>query len=374
MAYNNGIVTAPITETDIANATRYNSYNIGECVLNGTIVDNSWKKPCCHSETGVLSVAQWREANYGWSLPSGYLHEVLRDIAQRTGNYTWRLNTPTGGDNEPFRYTDFEGYNINSPYPFRLRPAETEYKRYDFFHFSIDDVDELAHLEQWADFGVNSALAIVVNPSTNYSAANNYYMYVIANGATGLTIEDVLTGGELRITPAEMEVLVSQYDTSMRLALILIKDGSSITNYRQGKVASVQGSSLLGVVRTNYDFISLSVSGGGSGDNAQDYVKFSISSISFNNTTGYLSSVTYYCEIISGGGISSVNINTSLNTRLGDTAVTNNRTFTSSGYWTVNYNATIYDDGGAVSASLRCTYTDASVQTFTQALGNIWNY
>ena len=379
MAIVNGVVTAPVTMDDISSALNYGSSNLGTIINNGNINVNSLKKPCKHPEIGIMSAQQLRSVDWGWGIPYNSLGEILRDIGFNLSAYKWSVLRPSGGDYEPYRMTDMEGYNINASAPFKLRILNDTYKRWDFLSFAIDDIDELTNIADWYTFNDKTtqykskpmlALWVTTSPTT-HSSSTNYKLYVIGGGYYGLTIEDVLSGGELRISPSNMKQLIDEYTTSMYLSLILIRDGSGLGNGTANRVISVRGTDLQNVVRTAYGATQVNVEGGGSGQDAPAYVKFSIASMVFDENSMYLTSITYYCEISSGGGISKVNVDTYVRTQLGTAEVVHSHTFSSSGYWTVNYNTPIEDGAGGVRAELRATYTDNTVQRFEQGLGNI---
>lgn len=119
MSYNNKIITAPVTISDVKNAIGNSSNNLGTLCTSSSI--NKWAKfkPVIHPDD-VRNQGEYNTVDGKAGLNIKYV--VLPNATQSTVRalYTdaenWSYNVPTGGANSPYRLGDFRGYQVNS-YP-----------------------------------------------------------------------------------------------------------------------------------------------------------------------------------------------------------------------------------------------------------------
>jgi hypothetical protein len=157
MAYNNGIVTYPVTDSDFKNALSVNSGDLATCVAQGTY--NMWAKYKHVAWPNVNTLAaldpttktwnpsaaaadQWWKAFDG-SFGLGYaaakvdisspatsgatqMINALKTLLTKIdgGNNGWTYFRPAGGANAPYRYLDLLQYNRNAPIPIRSVSAD----------------------------------------------------------------------------------------------------------------------------------------------------------------------------------------------------------------------------------------------------------
>lgn len=175
MAYNSGIVTAPVSIRDVQNALGSSYTDLGTLITSAYI--NKWAKfkPFRHSNLALVPVldangfptkqtavgSHYRclaEANCGLYLATSFRNLGLQDVivkavAQMTaGNDddVWEYQRPAGGSSQPFRLVDFCGYN-NQALPFmwqsNVKSKKVEYTRgveLSFFTEIFDSSDESA--------------------------------------------------------------------------------------------------------------------------------------------------------------------------------------------------------------------------------------
>ena len=125
---------------DIQQATRYDSPDLGDCIVNGRINKMAKFKPFRNSAYGWSSASAKanarRQANYGFDLTGGAdsvwfytFSEALSTCSSRRGD--WPYQRPRGRTtyNEEFRYFDFindsspssSGYAGDAPNPYEFR-------------------------------------------------------------------------------------------------------------------------------------------------------------------------------------------------------------------------------------------------------------
>ena len=147
---NTGIMTAPLninTGGDIQQAVNYNSGDLGDCIVNGTI--NKWAKwkPQRSSKIGPLTLAERQATFFGFKLTK------YTDMSTFEAGYAeeWSYLRPRGLTtyNERFRFYDFlnttvssSGYNKNAACFFR-QSASTFPKEY------VIGSGGLSYIAQW---------------------------------------------------------------------------------------------------------------------------------------------------------------------------------------------------------------------------------
>lgn len=133
MSNSNGKIMAPINiESDIASVLGVSSADIGYLCRNehGKINPLSKYKSIRADKKGELTESEWRSYNYGYHIPAQKGLQILIGVYRgdeslpsdwiapsTTGTYSfgngWWWEPPTGGDQTPYRSTDFDGYDHN---------------------------------------------------------------------------------------------------------------------------------------------------------------------------------------------------------------------------------------------------------------------
>ena len=115
-------ISAPISIAGVAAALRLQAHDaqrggIGYLCGNthGRIATWARYKPVRHPSIEPLSSEQWREANHGLIPPEGAQAGHPSDAAWR--NRVWTYAAPRGGESEPFRLSDFDGYDTTAAAP-----------------------------------------------------------------------------------------------------------------------------------------------------------------------------------------------------------------------------------------------------------------
>lgn len=132
MSYSGGIVSKPVTMTDIAQAVGNASRSLGYLITNGSIKKWAKKKPVRYDTNSAITDAQRKSANHSFSFTSYANLSSLMDAAVALGQSgeAWTYNRPRGvysNVREPFRMLDFDGYNSNiiseyAPFRYILNP------------------------------------------------------------------------------------------------------------------------------------------------------------------------------------------------------------------------------------------------------------
>ena len=128
MAIVNGVVQNEVTDTDIAQALEYGSYDLKACYDNGKIAINSWNKPMRatfnfgDNPDFTISDNQRRSADWGWG---GIIQQgLLNAIKHKTSGGQWNIAIQQGSNaGYSYRYLDLLGYNKNSDIPCKLSLA-----------------------------------------------------------------------------------------------------------------------------------------------------------------------------------------------------------------------------------------------------------
>lgn len=140
MAHSNGKITAPINLSDPyyvlgigpVNGVYDVGYICGEAVKDRINI-LSRIKPVKYPALFTGNIADWYKAangNFGIVLPSSGSSSALPPVGQPMQR--WGFDYPTGGSSEPFRLTDYVGYNHNAPTIFSMHPDSAVYPNSEF--------------------------------------------------------------------------------------------------------------------------------------------------------------------------------------------------------------------------------------------------
>lgn len=182
MANSGGIISAPISiNADIAPVLGVSSYYLGTLCTSSTVNMWSRKKPIQVNQYQELTEAQWKQYNYGYSIPSySNLPAVWNAYVNGTG---WTYNKPT----LYFRATDFDGYSHNARSPFNVELLTTNPAIGGTVRFSLEDISDIL---EWGDFSgfapKYTGLQLGIMCKTD-----NGYGYYPMTGPDGMTILDV---------------------------------------------------------------------------------------------------------------------------------------------------------------------------------------
>lgn len=127
MAYNNGIITAPVSIYDVQRALGNSNTDLGTLCKASQI--NKWAKykPVKYAKIGAMTLENREAANHGitniptWNnINKMATFWLLQDTSSST-NYPdcglqsefWKYNRPTGGSASPYRLSDFSEYPVS---------------------------------------------------------------------------------------------------------------------------------------------------------------------------------------------------------------------------------------------------------------------
>lgn len=130
MSNSGGRITAPINLADpyqvLGMPTVNGDYNVGY-ICGAAVKDRinvlSKYKPVRYPQLFTDNYPDWWKAangNCGIVLPASGSSTALPPIGQPMARWSWEY--PTGGDSEPYRLTDWIGYNHNAPTIFSMHP------------------------------------------------------------------------------------------------------------------------------------------------------------------------------------------------------------------------------------------------------------
>lgn len=132
MSYNNGIITAPISVSDVQAVLGVDTSSIVSLCSSPKINKWSLRKPVVHSTIAAITDDQLKEANFGFSfgnnlgMPYSTPEALLADLKENKG---WAYNAPNGNYAsgnanvwQPCRIGDFRGYNHYAK-PFIVGPG-----------------------------------------------------------------------------------------------------------------------------------------------------------------------------------------------------------------------------------------------------------
>ena len=198
-----GVIYKPIdVETDIAAVLGRNTTDVGQ--LCGDVDENgvaqnvlkfwSLRHPIRYNKREELTDAEWKAANYGFTINSYYGNSgVLSLIADHKAGASWLYLKPRGEDyNEHFRQTDFDGYEGNaneSPFvlDFNDQPEIGGSARVDITF--LEDFLNWGLFSAYAPTFANLYLGLLAWPA---SSANpqSCHLLPITSSRSGMTILD----------------------------------------------------------------------------------------------------------------------------------------------------------------------------------------
>lgn len=116
MAYDDGITNAPISIYDVQRALGTNEQDLGSLCKHANINPMAKYKPVRYSKLSPLTDAEFKSTNYGLVTGSVF------NASDSNPSNTWTYNKPTGGSSQPYRLTDFDGYDnfVCPPFAFEV--------------------------------------------------------------------------------------------------------------------------------------------------------------------------------------------------------------------------------------------------------------
>lgn len=119
MSNSGGKITAPVSIEDVRTVLGVSSYDLGTLCKNSNGKINKWSKYKPVRQPFVVAPnSNWYKANdgfcglkVGWSTAGD---SSLTNLVNAYKQGTWDYLPPTGGDSQPFRLLDFEGYDHNA--------------------------------------------------------------------------------------------------------------------------------------------------------------------------------------------------------------------------------------------------------------------
>lgn len=154
MAYDNGVISKPISTTDVCSVIGSDNHDVGALCVHENLNANSKHKPMRYTTLSELTTQQKISVNWGYHIPSlarvdqivpSMINEesgsssVITDwIPSNEGetsandyvyiHYGWWYQRPKGGSTNPYRMGDFNGYNHNTVFfvGCELSPNDTE--------------------------------------------------------------------------------------------------------------------------------------------------------------------------------------------------------------------------------------------------------
>lgn len=237
MAYNNGIITAPVSIYDVQRALGSGSNYLGTLCQNLNINKWAWFKPIRTSNIGLLNESMRQSARYGLffrentdaeNLLKGTvaINETNFDKAA-SSNYEWSYIRPTGGLSSPYRLTDFAcedaslgliGYKHNTQPPYEI----------------------------FGDWGVKlSTLNKVANIYSVVTTGNNYewsiLMYSDYTNTTEIYAGNIFTGYRMKYNTLPQYDINSPDPMAIPMTYLLSGAVGASENWRVGLIVFVPG-------------------------------------------------------------------------------------------------------------------------------------
>lgn len=131
MAYENGVVTKPVSTSDVCSAIGEGTHKVGYLCTSSSINIYSKRKPMRNSTLSELTDTQRIAGNWGYHVPDiSQLRTIVTNIISEDGgtipnawnpavqdtepyeymHYGWWYQRPQGGETSPYRLGDFNGY------------------------------------------------------------------------------------------------------------------------------------------------------------------------------------------------------------------------------------------------------------------------
>lgn len=136
MAHNNGKITAPVSFADV-NATVGTAHtDLGLLCKDSKI--NMWSKykPISYPLIGVMTDTEFSadrgsgtsfRITWGIKRASSYNYSDFENSNGQIISQVWTYNKPTGGENSPYRLSDFNGYSQNAVPPIEIHLPSDDY-------------------------------------------------------------------------------------------------------------------------------------------------------------------------------------------------------------------------------------------------------
>ena len=182
MANVGGLISAPISiNADIAKVLGSSSYDLGTLCRSSAINMWSRKKPIQVNQYQELTDAQWKQYNYGYTIPQyTNLPAIWNAYVGGTG---WTYTKPTSY----FRTTDFEGYSHNANSPFDVELLDTTPAIGGTVRFSMEDISDIL---TWGDFAGFAPTYTGIQLGIMCKTDNGYGYYPMT-GPDGLALTDI---------------------------------------------------------------------------------------------------------------------------------------------------------------------------------------
>lgn len=199
-----GVIYKPVdVETDIAAVLGRNTTDVGQ--LCGDVDENgvpqnalkfwSLRHPIRYNKREELTDAEWKAANYGFTINGYYGNSGgISFIGDHKNGATWLYLKPRGEDyNEHFRTTDFDGYEGNA----NASPFDVDYNTEpEIGNSARVDITFLEDFLNWGLFSnyaptfANVYLGLIAW-ETNTANPQHFYLLPVTSSRSGLTILDI---------------------------------------------------------------------------------------------------------------------------------------------------------------------------------------
>lgn len=240
MSHTNGIIYKPIdVRGDISAVLGRVTGDVGQLCADvdgngddvGAIRFWSLKKPIRHYKIGELTEAEWKAANYGYTI-NDYTKPVNEGnsglIYDHINNRSWLYLKPRGAaNNEWFRVTDFHGYDSGATNPFEVSYSATptigQSARIDILF-----LDNLLEWGRFASFGptyANLYLGLIAYPASSPNP-QSCYLLPVTSSQSGLTILDI-AGNERFTYPVPSNIFSSGTAYKLRPVIMTYDAGSN---------------------------------------------------------------------------------------------------------------------------------------------------
>lgn len=162
-------------------------YDLGNMITNGTLINKySLYKPVRFQKWGQLTENELRSVNYGWAIAD--YTELDDAVAAWAAGTAWVYEKPRGGASEPFRATDFYGYNADAVSIFQPQYNDVAYKSSSnrYFCQGIDQIISWAKFVSYAPTYSGLYIGLVIQ------RASSSWVYMLTSATSALTIVDIL--------------------------------------------------------------------------------------------------------------------------------------------------------------------------------------
>lgn len=133
MGYSNGIITAPVTFTDVQNALGASHTDLAALCKSSLINKFARYKPVVFASVSPITDANRRSVAHGLVLPTPVVGTSKSgDYIKTACENDWGYNKPSGGASSPYRLTDFANAESPSSYGYdhnAVPPIQVSYPR-----------------------------------------------------------------------------------------------------------------------------------------------------------------------------------------------------------------------------------------------------